>query len=262
MAQTVSITTMQGSDNVGLSRLTINSNFAALKAAADGVMALLDPIALTLSGIKSLSIDDASASLSSSILNVSKGGTILGNFIVGTTGQSTSVTMNGTGGFYIVQSNLYLGSGSAYLASNSLLQAGNLSVVGEKRAPGFAQSLTGSNYVSLTGPVYSAPVQGVKYLIFTNGVTAGSGLTGLTASLQAGSQGQEVEIFHVRGASGGPVWIDTTNFSNASGIGLTGGIKMTLSGDKIRCVYDGAAWYMFDYTTSVPGGTSIEFNRI
>lgn len=262
MAQTVSITTMQGSDNVGLSRLTINANFAALKAATDGLMSLLDPIALTLSGIKSLSVDDASASLSSSILNVSKGGTILGNVALGTTGQSTSVTMNGTGGFYIVQSNLYLGSGSMYLASASLLQTGNISIVGEKRVPGFAASLTGSNYTSLTGPLYSIPVQGAKFLIVSNGATSGSGLTGLTASLATGSAGQEVEIFHVAGPSAGPVWIDTTNFSNASGIGLTGGVKMTASGDKLRCIYDGAYWYMLDYTTSVPGGTSIEFNRI
>ena len=262
MAQTVSITTMQGSDNVGLSRLTINSNFAALKAAADGVMALLDPVALTLSGIKSLSVDDASASLASSILNVSKGGTILGNFAVGTSGQATSVTMNGTGGFYINQSNLYLGSGSLYLASTSLLQTGNVSVVGEKRVPGFAAALTGSNYTSLTGPLYSIPVTGAKFLVVSNGATAGSGLDGLTASLATGSAGQEVEVFHIAGPSAAPVYIDTTNFSNATGIGLTGGIKMTLSGDKVRCVYDGAAWYMLDYTTSVPGGTSIEFNRI
>ena len=50
----VSIQTLLGSENVGLSRLTINANFAALKAASDAVTALLDPTTFTLSGVKSI----------------------------------------------------------------------------------------------------------------------------------------------------------------------------------------------------------------
>ena len=53
----VSITTILGTDSLASSRLTINSNFSALKSAVDAVTALLDPTTYSISGIKSITIN-------------------------------------------------------------------------------------------------------------------------------------------------------------------------------------------------------------
>jgi hypothetical protein len=234
----VSITTIQGSDNVGLSRLTINANFAALKAASDAVTALLDPTTASLSGVKSVQIDNAASALSSSIFSVSKGASILGNMTLGTIGASTSVSIRGTGGVSISEGSLSIGAGNLSMVSTSLLTGGNVSVVGEKRAPGLATAFT--NTIGLTGNA-SVAVATKKYIILSN---ASPSATGLTATLQSGSaDGQVVEIYHVLGASGGPVSINTSNF-----VGLTGGIQMTVTGDKLECIYDSGNWYLWDFT--------------
>jgi hypothetical protein len=246
----VSITTIQGSDNVGLSRLTINANFAALKAASDAVTALLDPTTASLSGVKSVQIDNAASALSSSIFSVSKGASILGNMTLGTIGASTSVSIRGTGGVSISEGSLSIGLGNLSMVSTSLLTGGNVSVVGEKRAPGLATAFT--NTVGLTGNV-SVAVATKKYIVLSNTTPAG-----LTATLQSGSaDGQVVEIYHTLGATGGVVSINTNNF-----VGLTGGIQMTETGDKLECIYDSGNWYLWDYTESTPGAGSISFTRI
>lgn len=252
----VSITTIQGSDNVGLSRLTINANFAALKAASDSVTALLDPTTSTISGIKSVQIDNAASALSSAILSVSKGASILGNLTLGTIGASTSVSIRGTGGVSITEGSLSVSLGNITLSSSSsvLSVGGAISMVGEKRIPGIATAFT--NTVSLTASSTAVPVTGLKYVVITNGSTASTAVAGLTASLNAGSAGQEIEVYHTKGASG-PVLISTSNFA-----GLTGGISLSETGDKIRCVYEGSSWYLWDYVTSVPGTASIGFTRI
>lgn len=247
----VSITTIQGSDNVGLSRLTINSNFAALKAASDAVTALLDPTTFSLSGVKSVQIDNAAASLSSSILSVSKGASILGDLTLGTVGASTSVSIRGTGGISVSEGSLTISAGSLALSSSSsLLSAGGaFNVSGERRAPGVSTAFV--NTTSLTASTTAVSVSSLKYIIVTNGGTGSNAVVGLTASLNAGSVGQEIEVYHVAGPSG-PVRIDTSNF-----YGLTGSITMNSTGDKIKCIYEGSSWYLWDFTMGTTASISI-----
>lgn len=253
----VSIQTLLGSENVGLSRLTLNANFAALKAASDAVTALLDPTTLTLSGIKSVTIDNSALGLSSAILSVSKGALILGDLTLGTIGASTSVAIRGNGGINISEGSLTIGVGNLSLSSSSLLTSGNVSIVGEKRAPGLAAAFAATIGLTNDAAVTALSVSTLKYIIISNGGTGASALAGLEASLVSGSSGQELELYHTLGASAGPVKIATSNFA-----GLTGSIILTATGDKIKCIYEGTSWYLWDYTTGTPGATSISITRI
>lgn len=249
----VPITTIQGSDNVGLSRLTINTNFAALKAASDAVTALLDPDTLALSGVKSVTIDDSASPLTSAILSVSKGAAILGKVTMGTIGASTSVLINGNGGVALSEANLTIALGNIDIqAATSLLDAGgHFNLDGELRLPGVAAAYSGQ--IGLTSAAgYSLPVSSKKFITITNGATNSAATYGMTASLQAGSAGQSLEIFHVQGASG-PVRISTTNF-----YGLTGSIVMTQTGDLIKCFYEGSSWYLWDYTQGATSSITIQ----
>jgi hypothetical protein len=248
----VSIQTMLGSENVGLSRLTINTNFAALKAASDAVTALLDPTTLSLSGIKSVQIDNSALSLSSAILSVSKGASILGDLVLGTTTASTSVAIRGNGGVNISEGSLTIGVGNLSLSSTSLLTSGNVSIVGEKRAPGLVAAFAATIGLTNDAATTSIPVSTLKYIIISNGGTGASALAGLQASLVSGSSGQELELFHTLGASAGPVKIATSNFA-----GLTGSIILTATGDKIKCIYEGTSWYLWDFTMGSTASISI-----
>jgi len=257
MATTVSITTIQGSDNVGLSRLTINANFSALQSTLNSVCELLDPKALTLTGINSLQVSNSASSLSSVVLSVGNAASILGNTTLGTVGASTSVSIVGTGGVSISQSSLTLGSGNLTLSnSSSLLSAsGAVSFSGEYRAPGVATAF--SSIVSLTSSTpRSVPVAGIQYLIVTNGGTGSDAPAGYPMTLQSGSAaGQVVEIYHLKGPSG-PVNITASNFA-----GLTGSIVLSSTGDKLKCIYDGGSWYLWDFTngqiTGATGSVSV-----
>lgn len=252
----VSITTIQGTDNVALSRLTINANFSALKAASDAVTALLDPSTYILSGVKSVQIDNSAVALSSTILSVSKSASILGNLTLGSLAQATTVTINGTGGVSLLNSSLTLGSGSLTMSSTSslLTQNGNFLLGGQYRSTGLNTAY--SNIVSLTTEGTTAvTVTGTynnKYLFMTNGSTASYASTGLTASLSAGTNGQVVEIFHVKGE--GPVNISTTNFwGMESGVPIV----MTETGDKVTCVYENGSWFLWNVDPLYTGTTGI-----
>ena len=240
----VTITQIQPSDAIASSRLTINSNFSALKAGIDSVQLLLNPTTATLSGVKSIAVNDAAVSLTQNIFTVGKGSSLLGNVIMGTTGASTSVTINGTGGLIISQGTIT----SANITNVGILSTSSLSVSGENRQPGVATAFSSSSIVGLTVSK-SVSVAGLKYLVVRNDGTA----SGLTASIPTGSTGQVVEFFHILGPSAFPVSISTTNF-----VGLTGGIMMTRTGDTLKCVYDGSKWYMWNYSPSsfATGGTS------
>jgi hypothetical protein len=252
----VTITTIQPQDALASSRLTINSNFAALKAGVDSLQVLLDPTTFILSGVRSCTINDNNVSFSTSIFQVGKGSSLLGNVIMGTTGASTSVLINGNGGVTIDQSSITLTTGNLTLSSASSVATfgGDISVGKEFRAPGLATA-----FGSVTGLISSVSitVTDLKYLVISNASTTG----GHTASLSAGAAGQVLEIFHQIGASAFPVYIDTTNFS-----GLTGPITLTATADTLKCVYDGAAWYLMNYSPSsfATGGTtsSITFATI
>jgi len=251
----VSIQLLSGSDNVGLSRPIINANFSALKAAADASAALLNPSTSVLSGIKSVQVDNTALSLSSTILSISKSATVLGNMTLGTISASTNLTINGTGGVSISEGSLQLTTGNVTLAGISSLLTinGGINIVGEKRAPGLATAFLNTIGLTSTTTVNIVP-SGLKYVIITNGATSSDAVFGLTASLSAGTVGQEVEIYHVAGPSG-PTRIDASNF-----YGLSGSIVMTKTGDKIKCIYEGSSWYLWDFT---PGATaSITFNRV
>jgi len=125
----ISITQLLGTDNVALSRLTINANFNALKAGYDAMATLLNPDLSSLN-VKSIQVDNTASSLSATIFSVSKGASILGNLTVGTTGQATTVTVNGTGGVNISNASLILTNGNLALSNAASLfsTAGNLSV--------------------------------------------------------------------------------------------------------------------------------------
>jgi len=238
----VSITTIQPQDSVASSRLTLNSNFAALKAGIDSVQILLDPSTSILQGVKSAIINDSAVSFSTSIFQVGKGSSLLGNVILGTTGASTSVLVNGNGGVTINSSTLTLTNGNLLLSNSSSLASfgGDLSVSRELRLPGAAAAF--SAIIGLTSSTTTnINVADIKYLVLRND----SITTGLTASLNDGAAGQVVEIYHILGASGFPVNIDALNFQ-----GLTGGISMTQTGDTIRCVFDGTLWYLWNYSSS------------
>ena len=255
MPTTTPITTIAGSDNVGLSRLTLNANFAAIKATLDEVTALLDPSSTTLSGITSVQIDNASASLSSTILSVSKAAVILGNVTIGTIGASTSFNINGNGGVSISQGSLNVALGNITLSNPAslLLAAGNVSLGGEVRVPGVASAFL--NTIGLTSTTTtSVAVTGLKYAVISNGSTSSASIAGLTASLQSGSAGQQVEIYHVAGPSG-PVNIDASSF-----YGLTGSIVLTATGDKLKCIYEGSSWYLWDFTMG--GSNSVSITRL
>ena len=252
----ITITSIQPSDSIASSRLTLNSNFSAIKAGVDAVQQLLDPSTLILSGVKSISVNDNSVSLSNSILNVGKGSSLLGNVIMGTTGASTSVLINGNGGVTIVQSSLTLGSGNLSLTSGSSVATfgGDISVQNELRLPGVSNAF--ASVVSLTQSA-TLTISDLKYLVISNGSTAGG--SGLTASLPVGNAGQVIEVYHSIGASGFPI------FLNGNFQGLTGSIVLTQNGDNIRIIFDGSQWYLWNYnpasfgTTVGPTGSSITF---
>lgn len=243
----VSITTIQPQDALSSSRLTLNSNFAALKAGVDALQVLLDPTTLILQGVRSAIINDNAVPYSTSIFQVGKGSSLLGNVIMGTVGATTSVLIHGTSGVTIDQSSLNITLGNLSLASASSLGSfgGHLSISKELRLPGIANAFSG--LVGITNSQTIA-VADLKYLVIQNNSLVG----GQTASLSAGTSGQVLEIFHQIGESAFPVLINASNFS-----GLTGSISLTLTADTLRCVYDGAAWYLLGYSPAsfaVDGG--------
>lgn len=236
----VTITTIQPQDSLASSRLTLNSNFAAIKAGVDSVQVLLDPTTFILSGVKAATINDNAVPFTSSIFQVGKGSSLLGNVIMGTTGASTSVLINGTGGVTVNQSSLTLNTGSVILAgaSSLLSTVGHLNVGKEIRLPGLATAFSG--LVGLTAPTV-INVASLKYLVISN-----AGITGPnTATLSAGTLGQVLDIFHIVGASGYPLDIDAGNFT-----GLTGSIEMTSTNDTLKCIYDGTTWYLMNYSAA------------
>ena len=258
----VSITTIQGTDNVALSRLTLNANFSALKAASDAVTALLDPSTFTLSGVKSVQIDNSAVALSSSILSVSKSATILGNLTLGTLAQPTSITVNGTGGVSLRSSSLTMETGNLTMSSATslLTQNGSLLIGGQFRSTGLNAAY--SNIVSLSALTTNVDVTGSynnKYLFFTNVATESYAIDGVTASLSAGTNGQVIEIFHVKGPVG-PVVISTSNFWGIAASGASAGIKMTETGDKIKCIYENGSWFLWEAAGA--SGSSILYSRI
>lgn len=253
----VTITTIQPQDSIASSRLTLNSNFAALKSGVDSLQVLLDPTTFVLSGVKSATINDNAVSSSTVIFSVGKGSSLLGNVIMGTTGASTSVLINGNGGITVDQSSVTLTNGNLTLSSATSLASmgGHLSVAKELRLPGSAAAF--SSIIGLTSTSGTTlTVTDKKYIVIRNDSIA----AGLTASLNTGSPGQVVEIFHILGASAFPVYIDSLNFS-----GLTGNISLTKTGDTLKCVYDGASWVMWSYSaasfglTSGPTASSVTF---
>jgi hypothetical protein len=252
----VTITTIQPQDSLASSRLTLNSNFASLKAGIDAVQVLLNPTTSILSGVKSATINDNAVPFSTSIFQVGKGSSLLGNVILGTVGASTSVLINGTGGVTVDQSSVTLTNGNLSLASTTSLASfgGNASVAKEFRLPGVATAFSG--LVGVTGTTTVA-VATMKYLVLSNATTTGA----QSVSLSAGSNGQVLEIFHQVGASGFPINITTTNFA-----GLTGSISLNATADTLKCVFDGAKWYLMNYSPSsfATGGTtsSITFTTI
>jgi hypothetical protein len=256
----VTITTIQPQDSIAASRLTLNSNFAALKAGIDSVQILLDPVTFVLSGVKSATINDNAVATSTTIFQVGKGSALLGNVIMGTTGASTSVLINGNGGVTVDQSSVTLTNGNLTLSGATSLAsfAGHLSITKELRLPGVANAFAAIIGLTATSTT-SVNVIDRKYIVLRND----SATVGLTASLTTGSAGQVVEIFHILGASGFPVNIDALNFS-----GLTGGITLNKTGDTLKCVYDGAAWYLWNYSaasfglTSGPTASSVTFTTI
>jgi hypothetical protein len=236
----VTVTTIQPQDSIASSRLTLNSNFSALKAGVDAVQVLLDPTTSILSGVKSATINDNAVPTSTSIFQVGKGSSLLGNVTMGTTGASTSVLVNGSGGFTISQASLTLTAGNITLSGASSLAsfAGHLSITKELRLPGVAVAFSAISGLTADSTITTADL---KYLIIRNDGIA----TGLTATLSSGNAGQVLEIFHIKGASGFPVYFTTTNF-----YGLTGSITLTETGDTLKCIYDGANWYLWNYSAS------------
>lgn len=251
----VTITTIQPQDSIASSRLTINSNFSALKAGIDASHLLLDPTTSILSGVKSVIINDNAVPSSTSILFVGKGSSLLGNVIMGTTGQPTSVLVNGDGGFTIVKSSLNLGDGNLNLTNGNANFGGSINVEKELRMPGIATAFSSAGLTQTS----TLNITDKKYLVVSNNATTG---TGVTAQLPAGTTGQVLEIFHVKGSNGYPVWIipSSNNF-----YGLTGPITMSETGDTLRLVYDGTLWYLLSYSpasfglASGPTSSSIKF---
>lgn len=249
---------MSGSDNVGLSRLIINRNFSAIKAVVDALTDLLNPDTLSLSGIKSLTVENTAVTLSDSILNIGKGATILGDVKIGTPGSSLSgLTLRGTAGMNITEGSLTVTLGNVTLdAVTSLLNAkGHVSFGKEIRMPGISSAF--SSYVGLTNTssVTAVSPAGMKYLVISNIGSTES----VAMSLDPGTTGQVVEIYHALGTAGGPVSIDVSS----GWAGVTGSIEFTETGDKIKCVYESSSWYLWDFTpNSAMSGSSLTFTRV
>ena len=242
----VSITTLQATDSLASSRLTLNSNFSVLKAGVDAVQLLLDPTTSILSGVKSATINDAAVSLSTTIFQVGKGSSLLGNVIMGSTGASTSVLINGNGGVVIDKSSLGINIGNLTVSSSTSVSSfgGSLSVTNENRLPGIAVAF--SAIIGLTS-ASAVAVADKKYIVLRNdSITAG-----MTASLNSGTNGQTLKILHVLGASGVPVYVNASNFS-----GLTGSVTLQKTGDSIDIVYDGASWFLLSYSAASFGSTA------
>ena len=236
----VTITTIQPTDSIASSRLTLNSNFSALQSGINSVQLLLDPVASVLSGVKSATISNLAVSYSVSVFSVGQGSALQGNLITGTIGASTSVLMNGNGGVTIDQSTLTLNSGNLVLSNSSslLTVGGDISVSQEFRLPGIAAAFAA--IVGMTANT-TINVANLKYLIIKNNSTT----VGLTATIGAGNLGQVLRISHALGASGKGAFINASNFS-----GLTGSIAMYKSGDSINAIYDGTAWYLTSYSAA------------
>jgi hypothetical protein len=177
---------------------------------------------------------------------------------MGTTGASTSILINGTGGVTVDQSSVTLTNGNLTLSGSSSLGsfAGHVSIGKEFRLPGVATAFSGVFGLTSSTTVTTGDR---KYVILRNDGTS----SGLTASLSAGNSGQVVEIYHIKGASGYPVYVNASNF-----YGLTGSIALTETGDTIKCVYDSPYWYLWNYAASsfaTAGGStasSISFTTI
>ena len=236
----ITVTTIQPQDSISGSRLVLNSNFNTVANEINTLENFINPSTAVISGVKSLTVDNSTVSITSPIFTVTKGSSLLGSVVIGTSGAATSVTVNGTGGMNIIQSPLTISGGDFNLSSpsNSANISGNLSVSGELRLPGSAQAF--SSIIGLTASK-TLTIAGLQYIVLTN---ASSG--GLTASLPAGSSaGQVLEIYHKLGTAGNGVTLNTSNFN-----GLTGGIQLTQTGDTLKCVYDGSTWYMWNYNPS------------
>lgn len=239
----VTITTIQPQDSIASSRLTLNSNFSALKAGIDNVQVLLDPSTSILTGVKSGTINDSTLPLSNVIFQVGKSAVIAGNVTMGTIQASSSVLINGVGGVTISESSLTLTVGNIRLSGVSSLAdfKGHLNVANEVRLPGLATAF--SAIIGLTSATTTTiNVSNLKYLVISN---ASLSATGLTASLLNGNLGQVLEIYHTIGQGGGPVNFTTNNFQ-----GLTGSLTMKASGDTLKCVYDGTKWYLMSYSAA------------
>jgi hypothetical protein len=255
----VTITTIQPQDSIASSRLTLNSNFSALKAGIDNVQVLLDPTTSILTGVKSATINDSTLPLSNVIFQVGKSSVLAGSVTMGTIGASSSVLINGVNGVTISQSSLTLTTGNIILSGVSSLVdlKGHISVSNEQRLPGLATAFSGLIGLTNTSTT-TINVANLKYLVISN---ASLSTTGLTASLLNGNLGQVLEIYHHIGASGGPVNFDVTNFQ-----GLTGSLIMKASGDTLKCVYDGTKWYLMSYSAAsfATGGTtsSVRFTTV
>lgn len=242
----ITITTIQPQDSLAASRLTLNSNFATIKAGVDSLQSLLDPTTYVLTGVKSATINNAAVSFTTSIFQVGKGSSLLGNVIMGTVGATTSVSIRGTGGVVLTQSSLTLTSGNLVLtsATSTATLGGNLSIGKELRTPGISTAFSAK--VGLTAGT-TISTAGLKFLVVGN-----SGPTGPhVATLSAGNTGQVLEIYHSLGASATTVQISTSNF-----YGLTGGILLTKTGDTLRCIYEGTSWYLMNYSPASFGATS------
>ena len=68
------------------------------------------------------------------------------------------------------------------------------------------------------------------------------------------------EIFHVKGPVG-PVVISTSNFWGIAASGASAGIKMTETGDKIKCIYENGSWFLWEATAAGASGPSIIYSR-
>ncbi len=243
----VTVTTINPQDSIASSRLTLNSNFTALKSGINAVQSLLDPTTYILSGVKSATIDNSAVAISTVIFTVTKGSLLYGNVTMGTTGASSSVLINGTGGFTIDSSNLTLTNGNLSLSSTSslLTVGGDLTVAKEFRLQGSSTAF--SAIYGLTAASTAMSPTDLKYIVVRNDSTT----VGLTATLSAGNPGQVIEIYHIRGASGYQVNLSAANF-----YGLTGSISMRKTGDTLKVMYDSPYWYLWSYSAASFAGTT------
>ncbi|HOF06451.1 MAG TPA: hypothetical protein PKY44_00260 [Bacteroidales bacterium] len=247
----INISIIESKTNLAASRLLINSNFSALKNGIDNLYSYLDPSTSILNGIKSLTVNDESSSITKSVLNVGNSAQILGNLTIGTSGIDNHITLNGNSNsnFIIQNGDIKIENGNISINGNSYAY-GNL-YIGTTGNTGGSINLVGLSksfvspidITSETSPYAIQSVSGMQGIVlYNNDNTSDIDIILPLAS----TNGQELYISYIKGNDFAGDIIIKGNLIDTLG---TKFIKMSESGDTIKLIGLSTHWILLNYTS-------------